>query len=249
MIRDYPERGRTGGRGTGGGSHRGGGFGGGKNKRPTYGKLNCTNLEEVNQFNKIVIGMLQILSHPGKVLFDTGATTSFISQEFVDLYGIPCNKLEYPITILSAGGTILVTHLRQEQVIMIRDCIYLADLFLIPMKDMVVILGMDWLEENGAQIDCREKTVSLRSPGGGRIVYQGDRHAHIEVQLQLNALKESRLEDIPMVNEFQDVFPQELPGMPPDREIEFGIDLIPGIAPIAQEPYKMGPKELVELKE
>jgi hypothetical protein len=117
------------------------------------------------------------------------------------------------------------------------------------MKDMAVILGMDWLEENGAQIDCREKTVSLRSPGGGRIVYQGDRHAHVEVQLQLNALKESRLEDIPVVNEFQDVFPQELPGMPPDREIEFTIDLIPGTAPIAQAPYKMGPKELVELKE
>jgi hypothetical protein len=174
MIKDYPERGRTRGRGTGGGSHRGGGFGGGKSKRPTYGNLNCTNLEEVNQSDKTVIGTLQILSHFGKVPFDTGATTSFISQEFVDLYGIPCNKLEYPITILSTGGTILVTHLRQEQVIMIRDCVYLADLFLIPMKDMAVILGMDWLEENGAQIDYREKTVSLRSPGGGRIVYQGD---------------------------------------------------------------------------
>jgi hypothetical protein len=116
---------------------------------------------------------------------------------------------------------------------MIHNCVYLADLFLIPMKDMVVILGMDWLEKNGAQIDCREKTVSLRSPGGGRIVYQGDRHAHIEVQLQLNTLKESRHEDIPVVNKFQDVFLQELPGMPPDREIEFTIDLIPGTAPIA----------------
>jgi hypothetical protein len=103
MIKDYPERGRTGGRGTGGGSHRGGGFGGGKSKRPTYGKLNCTNLEEVNQSDKTVIGTLQILSHPGKVLFDTGATTSFISQEFVDLYGILCNKLEYPIIVLSGG--------------------------------------------------------------------------------------------------------------------------------------------------
>jgi hypothetical protein len=196
-----------------------------------------------------VIGTLQILSHPGKVLFDTGATTSFISQEFVDLYGILCKKLEYPITVLSAGGKILVTHLRQEQVIMIRDCVYLADLFLIPMKDMAVILGMDWLEENGAQIDCREKTVSLKSLGGGRIVYQGDRHAHVEVQLQLNALKESRLKDILVVNEFQDVFPQEIPGITPDREIQFTIDLIPGTAPIAQAPYKMGPKELVEFKE
>jgi hypothetical protein len=185
-------------------------------------------LEEVNDSDKAVIGTLQILSHPGKVLFDTGATTSFISQEFVDLYGVTCNKLEYPITVLSAGGTILVTHLKQEQVIMISNCVYLADLFLIPMKDMVVILGMDLLEENGAQIDCKEKTVSLRSPGGGMILYQGDRHAHIEVQLQLNALKEAKLKDILVVNEFQDVFPQELPGMPPDREIEFTIDLIPG---------------------
>jgi hypothetical protein len=64
------------------------------------------------------------------------------------------------------------------------------------MKDMVVILGMDWLEENGAQIDCKEKIVSLRSPGGGRIVYQGDRHAHIEVQLQLNDMEEARFERI-----------------------------------------------------
>jgi hypothetical protein len=249
MIKDCSERDRTGGRGTGGGPHRGGGFRGGKNKRPTYGKLNCTNLEEVNQSDKTVIGKLQIISHPDKVLFDTGATTSFISQEFVDLYGIPCNKLEYPITVLSAGGMILVTHLKQEQVIMIHNCVYLADLFLIPMKDMAVILGMDWLEENGAQIDYKEKTMSLRNPGGGRIVYQGDRHAYIEVQLQLNALKESKLEDIPVVNEFQGVFPRELPGMPPDREIEFTIDLILGTAPIDQAPYKMGPKELVELKE
>ncbi|KAK1647785.1 hypothetical protein QYE76_065590 [Lolium multiflorum] len=71
----------------------------------------------------------------------------------------------------------------------------------------------------------------------------------IEVELQLNSMKEVKLEDIPVVNEFQDVFPAELPGMPPDREIEFTIDLIPGTAPIAKAPYKMGPKELKELKE
>jgi hypothetical protein len=62
-------------------------------------------------------------------------------------------------------------------------------------------------------------------------------------------LKEARLEDILVVNEFKDVFPKELPGMPPDREIEFTIDLILGTTPIAQAPYKMGPKELVELKD
>ena len=80
------------------------------------------------------------------------------------------------------------------------------------------------------------------------MIYQGDKHTQIEVELQLNSMKEVKLEDIPVVNEFQDVFPKELPGMPPDREIEFTIDLIPGTAPIAQPPYKMGPKESVELK-
>jgi hypothetical protein len=67
-------------------------------------------LEEANESDKAMICTLQILSHPGKVLFETGATSSFISQEFVDLYGIICNKLECPITVLSVGGMILVTH-------------------------------------------------------------------------------------------------------------------------------------------
>ncbi|KAK1602651.1 hypothetical protein QYE76_007646 [Lolium multiflorum] len=117
-------------------------------------------------------------------------------------------------------------------------------------KDIDVILGMNWLEANGALIDCVNKTVSLKSPDGSRMIYQGDKHTQIEVELQLNSMKEVKLEeDIPVVNEFQDVFPVELPGMPPDREIEFTIDLIPGTTPIAKAPYKMGPKELKELKE
>ncbi|KAK1570077.1 hypothetical protein QYE76_016383 [Lolium multiflorum] len=116
-------------------------------------------------------------------------------------------------------------------------------------KDIDVILGMNWLEANGALIDCVNKTLSLKSPDGSRMIYQGDKHTQIEVELQLNSMKEVKLEDIPVVNEFQDVFPAELPGMPPDREIEFTIDLILGTAPIAKEPYKMGPKELKELKE
>jgi hypothetical protein len=81
------------------------------------------------------------------------------------------------------------------------------------------------------------------------ITYQADKHTHVEIGIQLNSLKEAKLEDIPVVNEFMDVFPQELPGMPPDREIEFTIDLKPGTAPISPAPYKMGPKESKELKE
>ncbi|KAK1628482.1 hypothetical protein QYE76_002797 [Lolium multiflorum] len=80
------------------------------------------------------------------------------------------------------------------------------------LSDIDVILGMNWLEANGALIDCVNKTVSLKSPDGSRMIYQGDKHTQIEVELQLNSMKEVKLEDIPVVNEFQDVFPAELPG-------------------------------------
>jgi hypothetical protein len=96
MKNQCPNKAAWGKKATRGGFNRDGNSGGngaGKRSRP-YGKLNCTNLEEVNDSKKTVIGTLQILSHPGKVLFGTGATTSFISQEFVDLYGLSCNKLE-----------------------------------------------------------------------------------------------------------------------------------------------------------
>ena len=89
-------------RGTGGGNNQGGGgfkprnggFGrnaADKGKGKPYGRLNCTSLEQVTNTDNVAIGTLKILSHPGKVLFDTGATTSFMSQQFVDTYGIRCN--------------------------------------------------------------------------------------------------------------------------------------------------------------
>ena len=62
-------------------------------------------------------------------------------------------------------------------------------------------------------------------------------------------IKEKRIEDIPVVREFPDVFPKELPGIPPDREIEFNIDLVPGTNPISKTPYIIGPAELKELKQ
>jgi hypothetical protein len=129
------------------------------------------------------------------------------------------------------------------------DCPYFADLYVLPLKNIEVVMGMDWMSDHGAHIDCEEKTVSIRKPRGGRITYQVDKHTHVQIGIQLNSLKEAKLEDIPVVNEFMDVFPQELLGMPPDHEIEFTIDLKTGTTPISQAPYKMGPKEMNELKE
>jgi hypothetical protein len=75
------------------------------------------------------------------------------------------------------------------------------------MSDIEIILGMDWLVSRGAQIDCGENTVTLKNPIGEKVVYQGDRNARLEAELQLNALKENKIENILVVTEFQDVFP------------------------------------------
>ena len=81
-------------------------------------------------------------------------------------------------------------HRREQQVLTICGCEYHADLYVIPMRGIAVILGMDWLSNHGAQIDCGENTVSIRNIDGGRIVYQGDKHTKLEAEIQLNSMKE-----------------------------------------------------------
>ena len=102
-------------------------------------------------------------------------------------------------------------------------------------------------------IDCAAKTVQLTHPSGQIVNYSTRTIQNAEAQIYaLNALNASPLdniENIPVVRDFQDVFPEELPGVPPVRAVEFVIDLKPGTTPIAKRPYKMPPHELLELKE
>ncbi len=95
-------------------------------------------------------------------------------------------------------------------------------------------------------IDCYTRSVQLTHPSG-KIVTVSTRVAKRQLY-SLNASPLPDLEDIPVARDFPDVFPEELPGVPPDRDVEFVIDLIPGTAPISRRPYKMAPLELAELK-
>jgi hypothetical protein len=111
----------------------------------------------------VVIGTLSILTHPGKVLFDTGATTSFISKSFVEKYGLRCQTIVHPLIVVMDGGKLLVTHLKPDQISTICDCPYYVDLYVLPLKNIEFVLGMDWMSEHGAHIDCEEKTFSIRN--------------------------------------------------------------------------------------
>ena len=91
------------------------------------------------------------------------------------------------------------------------------------------------------------RTIDLLHPSRSRVLLS---LAKVESCLYaLASTKATALEDIPVVCEYSDVFPEELPGMPPDHEVEFVIELKPGTAPISKRPYRMPPNELRELKE
>ncbi|GKC15829.1 hypothetical protein Tco_1012611, partial [Tanacetum coccineum] len=103
-----------------------------------------------------------------------------------------------------------------------------------------VVIGMDWLSKYHARIICDEKVVHIPID---------DETLIIRAQVIEKKLDEKRLEDIPVVREFPEVFPENLPGLPPVRQVEFQIDLILGTAPVARAPYRLAPSEMHELSE
>ena len=117
----------------------------------------------------------------------------------------------------------------------IKHNIPYANLIAIEMSDYDVILGMDWLSTHNAMIDYRSKKIVAE-----RMLWILCSYC---VQVQKGEVK-----DVPVVREYLSVFPEDLPGLPPDREVEFSIDLIPGIAPVSKAPYRLAPAELKELK-
>ena len=142
------------------------------------------------------------------------------------------------------------------------------DLVALDMRDFDVVLGMDWLSRHRATLDCYKKKVKLHRPGKLEVMFRGIRRELSSCMISALAAqrmlrkgcqgylayvvetgKEGTLMDeIPVVREFPDVFLDDIKGLPPEREVEFTIDLIPGTEPISIHPYGMAPAKLRELK-
>jgi hypothetical protein len=121
-----------------------------------------------------------------------------------------------------------------------------ADLIVLGTKGLDVVLGMDWMSKYQGHIDCARKAITVTSSSGVQIEHVATMPSHKAYYKK--SVCGPTLDQVPVVCEYPDVFPEELPGMPPDRDIEFIIELIPGTAPIAQRPYRINPQELEELK-
>jgi hypothetical protein len=131
---------------------------------------------------------------------------------------------------------------------MIQGLPFTADLTVLPSEGIDVILGMDWLTAHKGVISCSPRLVTLEHPSGKKIEVEPLKSRDVPQVYNLNSLEKKTPEDVPVICEYPDVFPEELPGLPPDRDVEFVIDLVPGTAPIAKRPYRMSAEELTELK-
>ena len=133
----------------------------------------------------------------------------------------------------------------------LRLCIgteeFYVDPVVLPNQGIDIILGMDWMKEHNVLSDITSRTIQTKSIRSGKTM-----HIHLPIHKQfshrVNATETQLIEKIPMVSDFPDVFPEELPGLPPDRDVEFAIELVPGTAPVSRRPYRMAPDELKELK-
>ena len=218
----------------------------------------------------VVTGQLPIANILAYTLIDSGASHSFLARKLIGKLEWKVEKFSQPfITITPAGETYESQFWYRNVPITINGQVLYANLIAIEMSDYDAILGMDWLSAHCAVIDCQKKSVVFRTPEGEKFEYKGTSRQRMFPMI--SALKAQRMlksgclgyvahiidttaerqvepQEVPVVREYLSVFPEELPGLPPDREIEFEIELIPRTAPISKAPYRMVPVELKELK-
>ncbi|GJR27847.1 putative reverse transcriptase domain-containing protein [Tanacetum coccineum] len=188
----------------------------------------------------VVTGMVLLNNRYASVLFDSGSDKSFVNTRFSHLIDINPDKLDVSYEVELADGKVVSTNtvLRGYTLNLVNHH-FEIDLMPIDLGTFDVIVGMDWLAECDAVIVCSKKVV--RIPCGSKtLIVEGDK-------VTKNKAKEKRLEDVPVIHDFPKVFPDDLPGLPPPRQVEFKIDLVPGAAPVAQAPYRLAPSEMKEL--
>lgn len=181
-------------------------------------------------------GTLHISSTSARVLFDTGAAKSFISQNFAHRLGLNVEMLEEPIHVYSPLGAQLTLYSRYVGCpVSIRGRNFPIDLVLMNFGGLDVILGVDWMERYHVIIDVAARTITIQMTGGELLTYpytESEEGSMSSLITEALSGGEIVLGDIRTASEFEDVF-QEVPGLPPHREIEFALEVPEGTMPIS----------------
>ena len=195
-----------------------------------------TTSKEAGTFGTVVTGTLSILGNFALTLFDYGSTHSFVALPFVKQAGFVVEPLMHALSVGTPAGVDLVTknRVKDGQVVIAGQTIH-VDLKVVDMTDFDVILEMDWLAENFASIDCHKKEVIFTPPNGLTFKFKGTSTGttpKIISMIKARRLiqqegwtflacavntkgKEKPIDTVPIVNEFMDVFPEDLPRIPP----------------------------------
>ncbi|XP_042387537.1 uncharacterized protein LOC121979609 [Zingiber officinale] len=214
-------------------------------------------------------GTILVYTVTADLLIDTGSSHSFISRVFLGKIGRLPSRRTHRLTVSLPSGEVLSISLEVKGCPLdFKGQTIMVDLQVLEMVEFDIILGMDWLAMNHATVDCRARVVTFRPPSLPSWTFIGTRGDGISVISAMQARRLlsqgcqgyllsmvkadtdalPRLSDVPIVREFSDVFPDELPGLPLKRQVEFMIELVPGTVPVSKTPYRMAPKELEELK-
>ena len=211
------------------------------------GRVANMQIPEDTTGTSVMAGMFFANGHPVTLLFDSGASHTFVSTICVARIQLEFAHTDDEYHIKSPGGRIVTNQYVRDLALDLDGHIYLASPLLIHHHGIDVILGVDWMKHNEVVLDTSSGIVTLLTPDKtGCINLQLAKH-QIPTGL-VHSLDVDPLEVIPVVSNYPDVFPEELPGLPPDRAVEFSIELIPGTAPVFRRPYKMPPNDLAEMK-
>ncbi|GJZ50795.1 putative reverse transcriptase domain-containing protein [Tanacetum coccineum] len=230
---------------------------------------------EANPDSNVVKATFLLNNHYASMIFDSGVDRSFVSTTFSTLLDITPDTLDVSYAVELADGRISETNtILRGCTLGLLGHPFNIDLMPVELGSFDVIIGMDWLANHYAVIVYDEKI--MRIPYGDEVlIVQGDKDGKGE-KLKLSIIsctktqkyikrgcpiflaqvtkketeeksKVKRLEDVPTVQDFPKVFPEDLLGLPPTRQVEFQIDLVHGVAPVARTPYRLAPSELQEL--
>ncbi|GKD84432.1 putative reverse transcriptase domain-containing protein, partial [Tanacetum coccineum] len=185
--------------------------------------------ENPQQNPNVVAGTFLLNNHYACILFDSGAEKSFVSSAFTSFIDIAPIALNTSYEIELADGKVVSTNtVLRGCTLTLYNHIFKIDLLPTRLGSFDVIIGMDWLSCHRAIIDCCEKIIRIPLLNDKILEVQGERPEKDPGSLACIKADEKKLDDIRVVRDFPEVFPDDLSGLPPVREIEFRIDLIPG---------------------
>ncbi|KAM1814664.1 hypothetical protein ACFX11_028304 [Malus domestica] len=234
------------------------------------GSLINQDRDVLHRDENLIMGTLNVLGHFARVLIDCGATHFVISHTFAQMTQPHPSPLGFDLEFaMPRGDKCYVDSVYPGCPVMVECVVMPANLIPLDIVDFDVILGADWLHYNRAHIDCYGKFVTFYRLGLPEVTFVGERngvrHGVISAMREkkllskgcqgylahvvLNDVVPSSVKEVGVVRHYPDVFPDDLPGLPPDRDVEFSIDLLPGTNPISLTPYRMAPAELREKKD